>query len=317
MSLKTPVFIGTPVAGAYAKAMNLRDFGVLILICLVWAGNNIISKIVVAHWGVPPLFYASVRFALVALATLPWLLPAPRPTWRIIAVALLMGAGNFALLFMGFKTASPSAASVIIQLGVPFTTILSMLMLGERVRWKRGLGIALTLSGAVVVMWSPHGLQLSPGLWLVAAAALTGSLGAVMMKQIDGVKPLQFQAWVGFCSVWPLMLLSAVTEPGAVGAALHAGWPFVAAVVFSALVVSVVGHTAYYGLIQRYEANLIAPLTLMTPLMTIGLGVLITHDHFDLKMGIGATLALIGVLVIALRKNQVMPLLMSIRNRAQ
>jgi drug/metabolite transporter (DMT)-like permease len=297
--------------------MSLRDFGVLVLICLVWAGNNIISKIVVAHWGVPPLFYASVRFALVALATLPWLLPAPRPTWRIIVVALLMGAGNFALLFMGFKTASPSAASVIIQLGVPFTTILSVFMLGERIRWKRGLGIALTLAGAVTVMWSPHGLQLSAGLWLIAAAALTGSLGAVMMKQIEGVKPLQFQAWVGFSSFLPLALLSALTEPGSIPAAMNAGWPFVTAVVFSALVVSVIGHTAYYGLIQRYEANLIAPLTLMTPLMTIGLGVLITHDHFDLKMGVGAALALIGVLIIALRKNQVMPLLLLMRNRSQ
>jgi drug/metabolite transporter (DMT)-like permease len=297
--------------------MSLRDFGVLVLICLVWAGNNIISKIVVAHWGVPPLFYASVRFALVALATLPWLLPAPRPTWRIIVVALLMGAGNFALLFMGFKTASPSAASVIIQLGVPFTTILSVFMLGERIRWKRGLGIALTLAGAVTVMWSPHGLQLSAGLWLIAAAALTGSLGAVMMKQIEGVKPLQFQAWVGFSSFLPLALLSALTEPGSIPAAMNAGWPFVTAVLFSALVVSVIGHTAYYGLIQRYEANLIAPLTLMTPLMTIGLGVLITHDHFDLKMGVGAALALIGVLIIALRKNQVMPLLLLMRNRSQ
>jgi drug/metabolite transporter (DMT)-like permease len=297
--------------------MSLRDFGVLVLICLVWAGNNIISKIVVAHWGVPPLAYASVRFALVALVTLPWLLPAPRPMWRIIVVALLMGAGNFALLFMGFKTASPSAASVIIQLGVPFTTILSVFMLGERIRWKRGLGIALTLAGAVTVMWSPHGLQLSAGLWLIAAAALTGSLGAVMMKQIEGVKPLQFQAWVGFSSFLPLALISALTEPGSIPAAVNAGWPFVTAVVFSALVVSVIGHTAYYGLIQRYEANLIAPLTLMTPLMTIGLGVLITHDHFDLKMGVGAALALIGVLIIALRKNQVMPLLLLMRNRSQ
>jgi drug/metabolite transporter (DMT)-like permease len=297
--------------------MTLRDFGVLVLVCLVWAGNNIISKIVVAHWGVPPLAYASVRFALVALVTLPWLLPAPRPTWRIIVVALLMGAGNFALLFMGFKTASPSAASVIIQLGVPFTTILSVFMLGERIRWKRGVGIALTLAGAVTVMWSPHGLQLSAGLWLIAAAALTGSLGAVMMKQIEGVKPLQFQAWVGFSSFLPLALISALTEPGSIPAAVNAGWPFVTAVVFSALVVSVIGHTAYYGLIQRYEANLIAPLTLMTPLMTIGLGVLITHDHFDLKMGVGAALALIGVLIIALRKNQVMPLLLLMRNRSQ
>lgn len=128
--------------------MSLRDFGVLVLICLVWAGNNIISKIVVAHWGVPPLAYASVRFALVALVTVPWLFPAPRPMWRLILVALLMGAGNFALLFMGFKTASPSAASVIIQLGVPFTTILSVIMLGERIRWKRGLGIACQTSAS-------------------------------------------------------------------------------------------------------------------------------------------------------------------------
>ncbi len=297
--------------------MSLRDFGLLVLVCLVWAGNNIISKIVVAHWGVPPLFYAAVRFSLVALATLPWLLPAPRPAWRIVVVGLLMGAGNFALLFLGFKSASPSAAAVVIQLGVPFTTLLSVLMLGEKIHWRRGLGIALTLAGAVAVMWSPKGLQLSPGLWFIVASAFTGSLGAVMMKQVEGVKPLQFQAWVGFSSLWPLWAMSVVMEPGQIAAGVHAGWPFVAAVVFSALVVSVLAHTAYYGLIQRYEANLIAPLTLLTPLFTIGLGVVVTHDHFDLRMGIGAGLALTGVLIIALRRNQVMPLLMSIRNRAQ
>lgn len=297
--------------------MSLRDFGLLVLICLAWAGSNIVSKLVVAHWGVPPLYYAAVRFALVAAITLPWLLPAPRPTWRMVLVGLLMGGGNFALLFMGLTTASPSAAAVVIQLGVPFTTVLSVLMLGEKIRWRRGVGIALTLLGAVVVMWSPHGFELSPGLWLIVAAAFTGSLGAVMMKQIEGVKPLQFQAWVGFSSLWPLGLMSALMEPGQVAAGLQAGWPFVAAVVFSALVVSVLAHTAYYGLIQRYEANLIAPLTLMTPLFTIGMGVVVTNDHFDLRMGIGAALALLGVLIIALRRNQVMPLLMSIRNRVQ
>jgi drug/metabolite transporter (DMT)-like permease len=83
------------------------------------------------------------------------------------------------------------------------------------------------------------------------------------------------------------------------------------------LFVSVVCHTFYYLLIQRYEANLIAPLTLMTPLATIGLGVAITHDHFDVRMGLGAALALLGVLVVALRRNHVMPLLLLVRNRVQ
>ena len=90
-----------------------------------------------------------------------------------------------------------------------------------------------------------------------------------------------------------------------------------AAVTFSALVVSVLIHTAYYALIIRYEANLISPLTLMTPLATIAMGVLITNDHFDLRMALGSALALLGVLIIALRRNSVTPLLLLLRNRAE
>ena len=297
--------------------MSLRDFGLLALVCLVWASNNIVSKYVVSHLGLPPRFYAAVRFGIVALAASPWLLPMPRPRWRLIAVALLMGGGNFALLFVGLKTSTPSAAAVVSQLGVPITTLLSMGMLGEKIHWRRGLGIALTFAGALAVMWDPHGFSISTGLLYVVAAAVAGSLGAVMMKQIEGVKPLQFQAWVGFASFWPLAALSAWLEPGQMQAGFDAGWPFVAAVLYSGLVVSVGAHTAYYLLIGRYEANLISPLTLMTPLATIALGVAIFHDPFGPRMAIGSAIALTGVLIIALRRNQVMPLLLAIRNRAQ
>lgn len=297
--------------------MSLRDFGLLALVCLVWASNNIVSKYVVSHLGLPPLFYAAVRFGIVALATLPWLFPMPRPRWRLIVVAILMGGGNFALVFLALKTSTPSAVAVVGQLGVPITTLLSVLMLGEKIRWRRAAGIALTFAGVMAVMWDPRGFSISTGLLYVVGSAVAASLGAVMMKQIEGVKPLQFQAWVGFASFWPLLALTALLEPGQVQAGVSAGWPFLASVVYSGLVVSVGAHTAYYLLIGRYEANLISPLTLMTPLATIGLGVAIFHDPFGPRMAIGSALALTGVLIIALRRNQVMPLLMAIRNRAQ
>ncbi len=297
--------------------MSFRDFALLALVCLIWASNNIVSKFVVSTLGVPPLFYASARFLVVAVAVSPWLWPPPRPLWRLIVIALLMGGGNFAFVFMGLKTATPSASAVVGQLGVPITTLLSVAMLGERIRWRRGLGIALTFAGAMLVMWNPHGFAVSIGLIYVLIAAALGSLGAVMMKQMPGVRPLQFQAWVGFASLWPLMALSGLFEPGQLAAGLHAGWPFVAAALFSGLVVSVIGHTLYYALIQRYETNLISPLTLMTPLATIALGVMITHDPFDLRMATGSAVALLGVLVIALRRNQVAPLLLALRTRGQ
>ncbi|MEH3098797.1 DMT family transporter [Sphingomonas adhaesiva] len=284
--------------------MRLRDFLLLVAVCLIWGFSNVVSKVVVSDWHVPPLFFAAVRFAIVAVATLPWLLPIPRPAWRIVAIGLLMGGGNFALLFLGLQTASPSAAAVVIQIGVPFTTLLSVVILKESIHRRRALGIALTLAGVVLVVWRPGGIALSGGLLYIIACAFAGSLGAILMKQMESVPPLRFQAWVGLVSFVPLAVATALIEQAQWTIAIAAGWPFLAALLFAALFVSLFAHTAYYGLIGRYEANLLAPLTLMTPLFTMALGVAITGDHLDARMIAGAALALGGVLIVALRRKR-------------
>lgn len=284
--------------------MRVRDFLLLVTVCLIWGFSNVVSKIVVSDWNVPPLFFAAARFAIVIAATARWLLPMPRPAWRIVAIGLLMGGGNFALLFLGLQTASPSAAAVVIQIGVPFTTLLSVVILHERIHWRRGLGIALTLAGVLLVVWRPGGVAISGGLLYIVACAFAGSLGAILMKQMSDVPPLRFQAWVGLTSCAPLALASAAFETGQWSTSVAAGWPFVAALLFAALLVSVFAHTAYYGLIGRYEANMIAPLTLMTPLSTMAFGVAMTGDHLDARMIAGAALALGGVLIVALRRKR-------------
>jgi drug/metabolite transporter (DMT)-like permease len=295
--------------------MALRDFALLMAMCLVWAVNNIVSKYVVSTLEVPPLFYAAARFAIVTAALFPLLRPAPLPRWRLGAAAFLMGGGNFGLMFVGLKYATPSSAAVVLQLGMPATLILSMIFLDERVRWRRGLGILLTFAGVLAVMWNPHGFALSGGLMLVAGATLMSAVGVILTKQIEGIRPIAFQAWVGAVSVLPMALLSAWLEPGQVEIALHAGWTFWAALVFSAVVVSLGAHTVYVTLLQRYEANLISALILITPLATIGLGVAILHDPFGPRLLIGSALALAGVLIIALRGSQVMALMLAMRNR--
>jgi len=297
--------------------MALRDFGLLMAMCLVWAVNNIVSKYVVSVLEAPPLLYAAARFAIVTVCLLPFLRPAPRPIWRLVLTAFLMGGGNFGLMFVGLKYSTPSAAAVVLQLGMPITLILSMIFLGERVRWRRALGIALTFAGVLAVMWNPHGLSLSTGLLLVAGATLMSSIGVILTKQIEGMRPITFQAWVGLSSVFPMALLSALFEPNQVQIGLAAGWPFLAAIVFSAVVVSLGAHTAYVTLLQKYEANLVSALILVTPLATIGLSVAVFHDPFGPRMMIGTVLALAGVLIIALRGNRVMSMLMAIRSRAE
>ena len=295
--------------------MALRDFGLLMAMCMVWAVNNIVSKYVVSVLDVPPLFYAAARFVIVAACLIPFLRPAPRPIWRLALAAFLMGGGNFGLMFVGLKYSTPSTAAVVLQLGMPATLILSMIFLGERISWRRGLGIALTFAGVLTVMWNPHGFALSTGLMLVAGATVMSAVGVILTKQIEGMRPITFQAWVGAVSVLPMALLSAIFEPGQVQIAWTAGGPFLAAVLFSAIVVSLGAHTVYVTLLQRYEANLISALILVTPLATIALGVLILHDPVGPRLLIGSGLAVAGVLIIALRSNQVLSMLLAWRNR--
>ncbi len=296
--------------------MALRDFFLMILVCLLWAAHTVVSKIVVSGMDIPPLFYAAIRYGIVAAVTLPWLLPAPRPTWRILLIGFLMGGGGFALFFLGIRTASPSSAGIVSQLAIPIMALLSVAMLGERVYWKRGLGIALTFIGGVIVMWNPGtGLPVSGGLLLIVGSAFAGSLAAVMMKQMDGVRPMQFQAWVGLASVVPLTFMTAGFEIDQLAHASRGGWGFLAALLFSALVVSLLAHTVYYGLIAKYPANLIAPLTIMNPLLTVALGIVITGDEFDGRMALGTGIALSGILMITVRRSHIMPLAALVRDR--
>ena len=85
--------------------MKPRDLLLLVVICAVWASNNVLSKVLVSDWQVPPLFYTAVRFLIVVACTLPWLRPIPKPLWRIVVIGLAMGGGSF-----GLNTGSPRAA---------------------------------------------------------------------------------------------------------------------------------------------------------------------------------------------------------------
>ena len=129
----------------------------------------------------------------------------------------------------------------------------------------------------------------------------------MMLKQMEGIRPLRFQAWVGLSTLSSAARFRSSSSRTSSTIAAAAGWQFVGLMLFSALVTSVFAHTCYYGLIQRYEANLIAPLTLMAPLFTIALGIWITDDPFGIRMALGSAVRSAGVLIIAVRPNLAMP----------
>ena len=287
--------------------MSVRDFLLLAVVCFVWGLNLVVTRWVIADAGVPPIFFAGLRFAGIALVLCWFLRPIPKNLGMLFLIAMGIGAVHFALLFMGLANAEASAVSVVGQLGVPFSTLMSMVFLGETVGWRRGVGIMMAFAGATLIAINPDNFSFSYGLLYIVASALIGSAAGILMKKMPPISALQMQAWVGLFSFVPLFALSGLTETGG-WAAFMSGGPWVwAATVFAVLGVSVFGHGAFYNLLKKYDVSLISPLTLMVPVWGVILSVILLNEQLSLQLIIGAAISLGGVFVIVLRPNTAMP----------
>lgn len=287
--------------------MAIRDFALLCLVCLVWGLNLVATRWVVADNGVPPVFFAGLRFLGVALCLVPFLFPRPANLRILFLVSLMIGSLHFALLFIGLQHAEASAVAVVGQLGVPISTLMSMVFLGEVIRWRRALGILLAFIGVLIIAFDPASFSVSFGLLYIVASAIVGSAGGIIMKSMPKVDALKLQAWVGLFSFAPLFALSAMLETGQTDAFLAGGWGVFAATAFAVLGVSVFGHSAFYSLLKKYDVSLLSPLTLMTPLWGVIFGIALLNEPLTLRLILGAAVSLTGVLVIALRPNEKLP----------
>ncbi|MFW5660053.1 MAG: DMT family transporter [Oceanicaulis sp.] len=291
--------------------MSARHFALLVVICFVWGVNFVVAKwmvsgtpaIVPGFEGVPPLFFAFLRFLLLYAMLAPYLRPVPQKMGPVIGAALTMGAIQFPLLFIGLQYATPSAIAIVVQLSVPFTTVLSILFLAEKVRWVRGIGMGIAFAGAALVVLKPAEISFTAGLLAGVGAAMAAAAGSIFVKRAP-VGALPLQAWIGLISWPPLLAASLIFEQDQIGAVLAGGWPFFWTLIFTVVLVNIFGHGAFYVLLRRYDASLIAPMTLMAPLIGVICGVVLLGDPVTWQLVVGGLLALTGVGVVAARRSK-------------
>jgi len=287
--------------------MKLTDFFLLFTVCFVWGLNIVITRWVVFDAAVPPIFFAAIRFLGVALLLTPFLRPVPKDLKTLLLISFFIGAGHFALLFVGLANAEASAAAIVSQLGVPFATIMSMMFLGETIGWRRLIGILMAFAGVILIAVDPASFTITLGLLYITGAAFIGSVGGILMKRMTPISALQMQVWIGLFSFAPLFLVSAVLEQGQWESYVAGGWPIWAATLFAIVGVSIFGHGAFYHLIKKYDISLLSPLTLMTPIWGVVLSIVLLKEPITTQLILGSIISLGGVFVIAIRPNKTMP----------
>ena len=285
-------------------AIRARDLALLIGITLIWGVNLITSKVGVAE--MPPILFTFLRFLIVAIVLAPVLRLHPGQMGTLTIAAMLTGALNFALLIAGLKRATNvSSVAIMTQLGVPFATLLSVAMLGEVVRWRRITGIALSFIGVVIIGFEPQILDRWESLALVIASAFFGALGLIIVKKLRDFGAGELLGWTYLISLPPLLAVSLVVEHPSLEMLRGVSWQAWASLLFSSLVASLIAHTGYYMLVQRYPVTSVAPLTTLSPVFSIVLGVLLLDDQLTSRILIGGACTLIGVFIITLRERRI------------
>ncbi|RME62375.1 MAG: EamA family transporter, partial [Alphaproteobacteria bacterium] len=133
--------------------------------------------------------------------------------------------------------------------------------------------------------------------WVLFSGFVYG-VSALLMRRLPGISPLTMQAWVALVSAPSLLAISlAIGEPG-FAAAPAARWQAWAAVAYSAIGASLVGHAGMFYLLQRYPVAQITPYTMLVPLVALAAGVLLLGDVVTPMILAGAAVTIAGVLII-------------------
>lgn len=284
-----------------ATALRGRDYILILLIVLAWAGNFLTSALAMRE--VPPLLFTALRFALLALPLVFVIKRPPPGQWpRLLAVCLCIGVLHFGTSFMALKMAGDlSSPAIVMQSYVPMTTLLAWAVLGERFAWRTGLAIALSFCGVLVLGFDPLVLDRPLALVVMLISALLLAIGTVLMKGLRGLDVFSQQGWMAVISLLPLLAASAAFEPGSFARLASASWVAWAGGLYAAFVSSLLGHGLYFLLVQRHPVAQVTPWLLLVPVFAVALGIAFWGDQPGPRLYLGGAMVLGGVLVIALR----------------
>jgi O-acetylserine/cysteine efflux transporter len=267
---------------------------------LMWGLNLIAVKMSVDL--IHPLSAAFLRQAIVLLVCLPALKIIPGKMKELLCLGFLSGGLFYIVTNLSMAVSDNiSALAIAGQLGVPFSLILAILFLGERIQKYRVGGMLLSFAGVILLVFDPAAAKQVPGLALTAVASFIWALCSMIQRRLAGTPVLTIYAWVGLIGSIVLLPLALVIEPESVRAIPALPLSTLGWVAFSAIGSTVIGQGAMSWLLQRHNVSTVVPLTLAAPIIAVLTSTLYFGTPLTFMMILGGIIAMIGVGIVTIR----------------
>ena len=286
--------------------MTRRDNALAVLVMVIWGVNFV--AIDVGLKDVPPLLFVAIRFCVVLLPAFIWVAKPDMPWRHIAAVGLLMSAGQFGLLYAGLDAGMPiGLASLVIQVQVMLTVLISAVALREHPTLRQIVGIAVGMAGLAIVALGRDAATSELALLLTIGSATSWACGNVVSRRVGTQAGLELTVWSAFFVPLPLFLLSlALDGPHAVGDALaHFTWGAVGSTLYTAILSSLVGYGIFNTLLNLYETAKVVPFVLLVPPIGIAAAWLYENEVPNGAESVGCVVLLAGVAITTLSRRPV------------
>lgn len=291
----------TGVTPGMMLSVPVRHVLLALIVVTLWGLNFIAIHFSLEHF--PPMFLVGLRFVLLAL---PALLFIPWPGVKVkhlLGYGLGFGTLQFCGLYLGMSAGFPTGlASLVLQASAPFTVLLGALLLREKITGRRAVGVAVAVAGLGVVGLSRGSIDGWLPFLLVVLGAFGWALGNLASRQAQTDRPLALVMWMAVVPPIPMFAISLVFEgPEQISSALSAsislealpGW---IGLVYTMVFGTVVGSGIWVWLMRRHPAGVVAPFSMLVPVVGILAAWLILGESPSWVELLGGVLVLAGVL---------------------
>jgi drug/metabolite transporter (DMT)-like permease len=284
-----------------------------LLLCLIWSTTW--HAIRVCLTGYPPMYGASLRF-LIATLLLLLIVRARKQSLRLpqgpkqhvaLLIAGLVNGLGYACIYVSELTLSGGTAAVICAASPLFTLLVARMFGLEQLLLRRVFGMSLGLLGIGALFWEGQTLgttQVHAMLFALTASAVMWPIyGALLKRYAGNLSPLVSTLYFLLYTALTLLVLAplrgeALPHIAAAPAQAHL------ALVFLAVLGSVVAWSVYLALLRRMDLSVLSTLGLVQPVLALGLDVLLKETQLGMRGYLGALLvvAAMGLTTWPLRR---------------
>lgn len=276
----------------------------LCLIYLIWGMNWVVMK--TANTFFPPITFVAYRFlfgALVLLSVWRWLhLPLPKKKywpWIFLTGILQMGLNNIAAQ-TSMLTLGAGMVSVLNYSMPVFAAVMAHFLLGERLTWRKGVGIVLAIAGMAVLMDVHAGGDVT-AICIGLLSAVFWGLASIFVKlKFSDVNPISLTTWQMVCASLSLLAYTAIVPQGEVVWNTES----VLCLIYNGVLASALAFFLWSWILQHIEVSKASVAVLAVPVVGVVGGILCLGEPMTLHIFFGMIMIMAGIYIVVTHKRQ-------------